>query len=153
MKNNRIVASLKFGKVYPKIYIIVALIGLLSSVMLLPATIYILISQRNPTFLCLVFFVAFSIPTFAFVYVKLLQTKSHIKQTLIDGVELLGKAKGTFCNERCMNQYPINKFLTVEFMYKEKKKTIVSEKPCAKRPFIKHKMFEKYEGKTIKIIY
>ena len=153
MKKYRVLASLKYGKVYPRIIRIFALVGFIAGMIALPGIIVIFIQERDPAFLFLILFVALAISSFIYAYIKLIEVSKNVLLALKDGVELQGGTTRTDSKGKSAYGYILDERLTVKFFYEGKKYIKVSEKPNAKRPFLGYKIFQRYVGKSIPILY
>ena len=83
MKKYRVLASLKYGKLYPRIIRIFVLIGFIAGMLALPGAIVVFIQEKDPAFLFLILFVAFAMSGCIYAYIKLIEVKKmyylHLK--------------------------------------------------------------------------
>ena len=153
MKKYRVLASLKYGKLYPRIIRIFALIGFIAGMLALPGTIVVFIQEKDLAFLFLILFVALAMSGCIYAYIKLIEVKKNVLLALKDGIELQGDATRTDSKGRSVYGHILDERLTVKFFHEGKKYIKVSEKPNAKRPFLGYKIFQHYVGKSISILY
>lgn len=148
MKKYRVIASLKMGKYYSRFMRSIILIGALLGTLMIPVAIYISMLEKDPAFLCLIFFVALVVSGCIYAYIKLVEVHRHVLLVLKDGDELDGDAKRT-----CINSNILDERLTVKFFYKGKKYVKISDKPNMRKPFLGYKAFRRYADKSIRILY
>ena len=153
MKKYRVLASLKYGKLYPRIIRIFALIGFIAGMIALPGIIVVFIKERDPAFLFLILFLALAASSCIYAYIKLIEVRKNVLLALKDGVELQGDATRTDSKGKSVYGYILDERLTVKFFHEGKKYIKVSEKPDAKRPFLGYGIFKRYVGKSISILY
>lgn len=152
MKKQKLI-SLKYGNCYGSWIDVVFYIGIISSVVAIPLIIILGISEQEYGILPALWFPAFILIVFIYIYRFVKKAKKHCKEALQDAVPLTAQAFASDHKGKVITEYDTNARLSVKFYFNEKKKIITSDKPSTKAPFLKKNLAWEYDGQTVNILY